>query len=184
MSDFTLPTFANGDADYVAKLNSLSGLTQTAVQNLQAQQGGINSGNISAQNFLQALFGDDPCLVGYDSYKCTGSGAILTVATGTAWKPSTATIVVLAASAMIDFTGQSAATYYIAIDSAGNPSRVASSSEAFFSVVWTGTAFGTITRLAKCFMTAAEEQALLHSTVLSMDFATLMARLEYIEGLL
>jgi hypothetical protein len=61
---------------------------------------------------------------------------------------------------------------------------VTSSTEAFFSVVWDGAAFGTITRLAKCFMTASEEQALLHSTTLSLDFATLLARLEHIESLL
>lgn len=184
MSDFALNTYANGDTNYVAKLNADNGALVAAVGNLQDQAAGSTTGFASAAILLAQLFGSMPSLVGYDSYGCTGSGAILTVAPGVAWKPSTSSLVQLGASALIDFTGQAAATYYVAIDSAGAPSRVSSTTEAFFSVVWTGTAFGAITRLAQCFMTAAEQQALLHSTALSLDFSTLLARLEHIEGLL
>jgi hypothetical protein len=177
-----LSDFVDHDVDYIGKHNANNAELRAKVDPLLAQQGGGGSGQISALFFLMALFGEDPALVGYDSYKCTGALALLTVDPGTAWKPSTASVVQSPLPVTIDFTGQSAATYYIAIDAAGGPSRSSSATEAYYSVVWTGTAFGAITRLANCFMIASEEQALLHSTADSADYATLLARLEADEA--
>lgn len=174
----TMAEFANGDTNYISKLNgnftTLAALLD-GLNNLMAGQVAAAQGPGAAYT---ALFGATVAVIGASSYGTTGSGANLTVDAGFAWKPSLSTVVSNAVADVIDFTGQAAATYYVQVDATGAPTRSASSTEALYSVVWTGSAFGTITKLATTVWGAADDVAAQVSTALAATYGSLDARLE------
>jgi hypothetical protein len=180
----TIQTFSNGDTDYVAKLNNNFANAKVAVEALQATaqaavQAGLNPGSVYA-----ALFGaTGACLIGETSYLPTPDGTDLDIAAGYAWKAGLQAVVGNALPAVLAFVGQPAATYYVQVDGSGIPSRSPTSTESLYSVVWTGSAFGAITRTASRFMNATEMVAALTSAQLSATYGTLDARLEAGETL-
>lgn len=171
-------TFANGDTDYVSKLNNNFGNTKVAVEALQALAAGAAAASLDPGAFYSSLFGTGVCLIGSASYAAAGAGSDLTVQAGFAWKTSLQTVVRALSSSVVSFAGQPAATYYVQIDASGVPSRSAVSTEALYSVVWTGSAFGTITRTANVFWNVTDMIASLASVALVATYTTLDARLE------
>lgn len=179
----TLQDFASGDTNYVAKMNSNNGVLESAIDALQAATTGSAGSTSTLPSAYSALFGSTVALIGASSYACTDGGSgNLSVAAGYCYRPTLGVLSKLTSST-ISFTGQAAATYYVVIDSSGEPTRETSSTEAIYSVVWTGTAFGAITRLAAIAWGAADWTAAQSSTALSATYTTLDARLEAVEGL-
>jgi hypothetical protein len=140
-----LQRFAQGDTNYIIKHNANLDLIEGAMTNLEAMGAGAGVSSVGAA--FRALFGETASLIGSPSYKPVGSGANLTVAAGYCWRPTLDAVVSKLTSTVLNFTGVSAATWYITADATGTPIRTASATEAAYSVVWDGTAFGTITRL-------------------------------------
>ena len=141
----SLQRFAQGDGNYITKHNSNLDLIETAVAGLEAAAGSGGVASIGAA--FAALFGETASLIWAASYGATGSGTYLTVTSGHCWRPGLGTVVKKTTSTIVPFVGITAATWYITADSTGTPIRTSSPTEAMYSVVWTGTAFGTITRL-------------------------------------
>lgn len=180
----SFPSFANGDTNYVAKLNGNFTSIGSYLDGINKILSGSLGSVSSAINANTALFGATASVIGAASYGCTGSSSTLTVAAGFAWKPSLSTVVAATSSHTLDFSGQSAATYYIEVDGTGAPSRSATNSgEALYSVAWTGSAFGAITLLAAIVWGAADDIAAQVSTALGATYLTLDARLEASETL-
>lgn len=144
----TLNSYANGDTNYVAKLNADNTALAAAINALQTALGTLGGGGASGQ-FLNALFGPSTAIIGNTSYTEGTAGSIITIAGGYVWRPDLGNVLSKVGSTAIDFTGQSAATYYINVGADGTPSRAGSSdASTLYSVVWTGSAFGTITPVA------------------------------------
>lgn len=173
-----LQTFANGDTNYVSKLNNnfstLEGSVNTLETNVAAQIGSALTGGQA----FSAIFGPSLAVIGVASCLCHGSGSILTVDAGFFWNPVSSTVVKRASSSTIDFTGLSANTYYVQIDDTGAATQSTSSSLAFYSVVWTGSAFGTITRVCALVFGAEGDLAVQTSTALAATYTSVDARLE------
>lgn len=177
----TLSTYVQNDTDYVAKLNNNAAIVQGAINALQTATAGA-SGALSVTAMMSALFGTLPVLIQAGSYAATTNGTNLTLSAGYAWNPTVQSVVSMTAQAILNFVGQAAGTYYIQLDGSGNPSFVTSSSAAFYSVVWSGTAFTSVTCLAGWFFTASDDTAVLTSATSTTAYATLAARLNAIEG--
>lgn len=180
----SFPSFGNGDTNYVTKLNGNFTAIASRLDGIDGILAGSLGGSGSTTSAFSALFGLTASVVGVASYGCAGATTILTVASGFAWKPSLGKVVQALTSNTLDFSGQGAATYYVEVDATGAPSRSATNSgEALYSVVWTGSAFGTITRLAAVVWGAADDVAAQTSTALGASYYTLDARLEASEAL-
>ena len=180
----TLQDFAAGDTNYVAKLNSNNDVLESSVGALQATVTGAASSTLSLTAAYAALFGSSVALIGAGSYEPSGSGSDLTVQDGFVYLPSTGAVVRKATSTTISFSGQPADTYYIVVDANGEPSRTDDATGAIYSVVWNGSAFGTITRLAAVVWGAEDWVAAQTSSALGDTFDSLDGRLEAIEALL
>jgi hypothetical protein len=174
----TLSRFTNGDTNYVAKLNSDSVTLEGAVVSLETQLQAAAGASVSVGSALQALLGEQAAVVGDASYVPTPSGTDLHVAPGFFWRPSSATLSSTAGTTVLPFAGLAAATYYVQVDSIGSVTRSSTSTEAAYSVVWTGSAFGAITRTANVTWGAADWLASQTSTALGASYTSLVARLE------
>lgn len=143
-------TFANGDTDYVSKLNANFSNLQSGLDTVDSLLAGQIQSVFGPGAAFTALFGTENAVIGAGSYLSTGSGTDLTVAAGYAWLPSLATVVKKDTTTPLSFSGQPAETYYVSIDQSGEPSRSATiTATSVYSVVWSGSAFGTITRIAQ-----------------------------------
>lgn len=178
----TLNTYATGDTDYISKMNNDNNTITGAINTLQAAT--QTSAPATNTLFVSSVLGSSPALIGASSYSPTASGSTISFTAGTAWKPSSSSVVSTSTTTSVSLTGQAAGTYYIALDAGGQPSVTTSNSEAFFSVAWNGTSATGVTQLANYLMTAAEQQALKTSTTNNTTYPSLKARLEAIETLL
>jgi hypothetical protein len=179
----SLQDYAAGDTNYVSKLNSNNDVLEAAISALQAAAGSAGT-TLSLIEAYGALFGQTVAVIGADSYLPSDAGSgELEVAAGYAYRPSLLAVVSQLAATTIDFTGQPAATYYIQVDSTGAPSRSDEVSEALYSVVWSGAAFGAIARLATIVWGAQDWIAAQDSTALGETYESLDDRLEAIEAL-
>jgi len=173
-----LQRFTNGDINYVAKHNAnADALEAEAAGVRQSLSSGLGAA-VSLGAAFPALFGASPAVIGATSYKCTGSGSTLTVQAGYAWLSAAGMVVSRSSSATLSFSGLAAATYYVSADATGTPVRNTGATDALYSVVWTGSAFGTITRLAQIVWGAADQIAAQASAALGQSFESLDARLE------
>lgn len=144
----SLPSYANGDTDYVAKMNNTNDIVEQAINSLENQVIAQAGASVSVGSALPALFGSVVACIGTTSYVPTGSSTTLTVSSGYAWLPFEGIAVKKVTTTSISFAGLPSGTYYILIDSTGQPSRSDTiTSYALWSVVWTGS-FGDITRVA------------------------------------
>lgn len=173
----TLERFVNGDTDYVNKHNSNAEVIEQAIQDLQTF-GGSNSGGANDPAMLRALFGETASLIGATSYACSGSSTTLTVQAGYCWRPTLDAVVAKLTSTTINFSGVSAGTWYITVGIDGVPVRSSSITEAAYSVVWTGSAFGTITLLLPIVWGASDDIAAQVSAAMGASYTSLDARLE------
>jgi|GEM_PF-2261835 len=176
----TIQTLGNGDTNYIGKHNANYAALKAAVDALL----GVSGAGISIPSALSALFGPDVAVIGAASYECSGASTTLTVQPGFAWLPATNACVVSAAAVDIDFAGLTAATYYVVVSNAGTPSRSDTSTDALYSIEWTGSAFGAIARVAAVVWGAADWVAAQTSTALGDTYDTLDARLEAAEALI
>ncbi len=174
----SLQRFTNGDTNYVAKHNANADSLETELASLRSLLGASFGGAVSIGAALQALLGSAVAVIGADSYRVTGSGSTLTVAAGWCWRPSLGLVLANAASVTLSFSGQPAGTYYLQADSNGTPTRSTSATEALYKIVWSGSAFTAITRLAKVIWGAADQLAAQASAALGQTFDSLDARLE------
>ncbi|TXI24266.1 MAG: hypothetical protein E6Q61_05360 [Nitrosomonas sp.] len=174
-----LERFANGDTNYVAKHNNNADIIESAIDSIEQLAG--NNAAASGANVakaFRALFGESASLIGGSSYACTGVLSTLTVQPGYCWRPSLNAVVSRTSTTAISFTGVSAGTWFITADPNGNPIRTADATEAAYSVVWSGSAFGLITRLLPITFGAIEDGLVQTSTALAQTFSSLDARLE------
>ena len=188
-----LRTFASGDQDYIAKMNSNVSTIQAAINALQQQAGAAGGPGtaLSAGLFMDALFNGEDGLIGPGSYAIDLGATTLTVAPGAMYLATAQTVVQSFVEATLNFIGQTAGTHYIIVSSSGVPSRQSSlGGGAIYSVNWTGSAFiGEPVRIAACFYDAAEATASRNSTALGdlesppedIAYHTLDDRLEAIE---
>jgi len=174
----SLQRFTNGDTNYVAKHNANAAALETELTALRSLLGASFGGAVSIGAALQALLGPTVAVIGADSYRATGSGTTLTVASGWCWRPSLGVVLAHAGPVTLSFSGQPAGTYYLQADSNGSPTRSTSASEALYQIVWSGSAFTAITRLAAIVWGAADQIAAQASTALGQSFESLDARLE------
>ena len=174
----SLQRFTNGDTNYVAKHNANAESLEAELTALRSLLGASFGGAVSIGAALQALLGSTVAVIGADSYRVTGSGATLTVASGWCWRPSLGLVLSSAAPVTLSFSGQPAGTYYLQADSNGTPTRSTSATEALYQLVWSGSTFTAITRLAKVIWGAADQIAAQASAALGQTFDSLDARLE------
>lgn len=178
----TLQRLAQGDTNYIQKHNSNLDLIEAAIAALELLAGNSTaSSSANVARAFQALFGASASLIGANSYKCTGAGSTLTVQPGFCWRPSLNAVVSKTTQTTISFTGISAGTWYITADSTGTPIRTNSITEAAYSVVWNGSAFGMITKLLAVVWGAADDAAAQSSAALNATYTSLDERLEASE---
>lgn len=177
-----LNRFSNGDTNYVTKHNANADALEAETASIRSSLAASMGAAVSIGAAFPALFGTSPAVVGANSYKCTGSGTILTVQAGYAWLPAAAMVVSRLTSATLDFSGLAAATYYVSADATGTPVRNTSATDALYSVVWTGAAFGAITRTAKIVWGAADQDAAQSNAAMGATYESLDAALEAIAA--
>ena len=178
-----LKTFASGDTDYIAKLNSNVSNITAAINALQTQAGAAGAGGgapLSSGMFFVALFNNADALIGPGAYKPTPSGTNLSIAAGGMYIAQSQTLATLLAATTLNFAGQTAGTKYINIDNSGLPVlATAQGSGSAYSVQWSGTGFtGQPVRLAPAFYDTVEADASRNSTSLANNYGTLDLRLE------
>lgn len=173
-----LQTFNNGDTNYVAKHNANAAAIETQFNAMEQTLTASFGATVSVGAAFLALFGPLPAVIGETSYKATGSGSTLTVQPGFSWSPSTGMLTRSLAPATINFSSLSAATYYIYADATGAPQQRTDPSDALYSVVWTGSAFGAITRVANLVWSSPDWTDAQTSTALGGSYEGLDARLE------
>lgn len=136
------------DTNYLGKHNANYAALEAAINTLQTQIGQSFGQLLTGVHSFEAMFGAENALINEASYVPTGSGSNLTVAAGYFWHHATSTVRRKLTSTVLSFSGDAAQTYFLAIDPTGEPLKSsASSPDDVYSVVWTGTAFGAITRL-------------------------------------
>lgn len=173
-----LLTFANGDTDYIQKHNANYSNIQSAINALEALAGAAASTAANPGGFLSALFGSSVALIGSGSYAQGTSGTSLTFTSGFCWRPTLPAVVSKSSSSTVAFSGVTAGTYFIVVDASGAPTRTSDATDAIYSVVWSGTGFTTITKLAPIVWAAADWIAAQTSTALAATYTTLDGRLE------
>lgn len=181
-STITLNTYANGDTTYVSKMNADNSTVQTAINNLLASAAA--SSVTDWLTAMTAMYGATITRIGFSSFKVTTSGTVATVAAGYAWLPSASAVVQLSAAVGLDFSGYASGTYYITLSSLGIPTISSSSGYNLSVVVWSGTAFTSVTDSTYVFMSSTDQNALLTSTANAATYTSLDARLEADEVVL
>lgn len=175
----TLQTFANGDTNYVAKLNNNFETLGALLDGIQATQQAQVAAVTGSGSAFSALFGPSVAVVGAGSYAASTSGTDLLIEAGYNWKPSAQTVVSNPTQATLHFATYAAGTYYVSADTSGAPVfSLTNDGNAIYSVVWTGSAFGAITRLAAVVWGAEDDIAAQVSAALGASYDTLDARLE------
>ncbi|RWA55356.1 hypothetical protein AU476_07560 [Cupriavidus sp. UYMSc13B] len=172
-----LATLDFGDTNYLAKHNGNYSVIKNAVDALQAATQGGASSAATAVTAFEGMFGS-AALIGSGSFAPSTSGSDLTMQPGYTWRSSLSKVLQLVSAATLSFSGKSAATYYVEVDAGGQPNVVTTTAEPIYSVVWTGSAFGAITRVAPVFPNAADFLASLVSTALGTTYNSLDERLE------
>lgn len=178
----TLNRFANGDTNYVAKHNGNADALEAEAASVRSALAASMGAAVSLGAAFPALFGASAAVIGANSYKCTGASTLLTVQAGYAWLPAAALVVSRLTSATLEFSGLAAATYYVTADATGAPVRTSTPTDALYSVVWDGSAFGTITRLAKIVWGAADQDAAQSNAAMGATYESLDAALEAIAA--
>jgi hypothetical protein len=175
----TLQRFANGDTNYIAKHNSNAGVLEATLNALDAIISGVTgAGALTIASAYEALFGTTVALIGSTSYTQSTASTNLTITSGYCWKQSVLQIVKSVSSTVLPFSGVAAGTYYIEIDASGAPTRVSSSTEPVYTVVWSGSSFTSVTRNAPIVWAAADWIAAQTSAALAASYDSLDARLE------
>lgn len=141
-----------GETAYIAKHNTNYEQLENTINTMSGTVDTLQSAAASPTNLFnigKAMFGPIAvALVGETSFASSTSGTNLTLQPGFFWSASAAQMAYKSTTTVIPFSGAAAGTYYIRMGIDGIPYRDASSAAALYSVVWTGSAFGTISKLA------------------------------------
>jgi hypothetical protein len=183
----TLKNFSIGDTDYINTLNSNNAVLAAAVNQLQTYFSGSTGASASFGVLLAALFGKTvPVRIGMDSYRATvnADNVTLAITGGVMWKPTMQLLAVGSDPATLTLVGNAAGTYYVTVDTGGNPSISTTNIDALYSVDWDGAVITTLTSLAAAYPTAQELGNLLFSVRYQQTYTTLQARLDAIEAAL
>lgn len=178
-----LNTFDTGDTAYVAKHNANVALLQNWIETLfdKTNSQALNNATVATD----AMFGDAAAFIGWDSYSCiikVGDSTKLQVGAGFAYRYSRHQAVVnTVATTELDFTGQTAGTYYVRGSIGGSPEYVDDSTDALWSVSWSGTALSALTRVARTVWGADDWIAAQTSAKFAATYHTLNDRLDAIE---
>lgn len=170
--------FTNGDTNYVQKHNQNAELIEGEANGLRSSLEAGFGAAISLGAAFQALFGTETAVIGSQSFACTGSGTVLTVAPGYVWIPSTNFVISRSAPATLEFSGVEAGLHYVTTDASGTPIRTTNAADALYSVSWSGTAFGLITRVAKVIWGAVDQLAAQNNAALGASYETFDGILE------
>jgi len=179
----TLERFQPQDTTYISKHNANVEQLEQIINTILTQLGQQSGGIISVSTVMEALFGPLNAVIGAGSYLPTPSGSNLSVAAGYAWLTVSAEVVKKLSSTTISFAGLAAGTYYLIVNSSGEPARSTDPSQALYQIEWTGSAFGTITRLANVAWGYQTFNIAKTSTVLGQTWQELDDRLEAGEAL-
>ena len=141
-----------GETAYIAKHNANYDTLESSVNTLQGTVYTLQSATASPGNLFnigKAMFGPTTvAVIGETSFASSTAGTNLTLQPGFYWNASTAQMAYKANTTVIPFSGAAAGTYYIRMGVDGIPYRDTGSAAALYSVVWSGSAFGTVTKLA------------------------------------
>lgn len=141
-----------GETAYIPKHNANIEALEAAINTMSGTVDTLQTATASPTNLFnigKAMFGPiSVALVGETSFASSTSGTNLTLQPGFFWSASAAQMAYKSTTTVIPFSGATAGTYYIRMGIDGIPYRDTSSAAALYSVVWTGTAFGTVAKLA------------------------------------
>lgn len=167
-----------GERNYISKHNSNYQQIEAAINALQ--QTSTSQAMIAATGgqAFYGLLGEQTALIGSSSFNQSTSGTVMNFTPGYVWRPTDGAVAKNLSSSSANFLGKTAGTYFVAFDVSGTPVVSLDSTEAVYSVVWTGTTFGTITLLAKTIWGAAEWIACESSAALGATYLSLDQRLE------
>lgn len=175
LQDFTI-----GDTNYIGKHNANNSILKGAIDALQSAQSSAQQAGLAGPTLFKALFGAGASVIGKDSYKPTIVGTQLQIAAGYAWLPSAGAVANNPGVVSLDLTAAADGTYYVSANADGTPKYSASATDALYSVVKTGAALGSLTRIAKITWGDYDWQLAQNSSSLGV-FESLDARLEAIE---
>jgi hypothetical protein len=174
-----------GETAYIAKHNANYDTLESSVNTLQGtvytlQQASASPGNLF--NIGKAMFGPTAvAVIGETSFASSTSGTNLTLQPGFYWNASSALMAYKATTTVIPFSGATAGTYYVRMGIDGIPYRDTSSAAALYSVVWTGSAFGTVAKLASYAPGYQDLLDLLSSSYSGLSYASPDKRIEATE---
>jgi hypothetical protein len=130
MSVTLFKAFVQGMTDYITKHNANYALIETNLNYLLGMVTGQSGGDISVPVGLKEIF-DRQGLIGIGSYDfsegtLTGPSYNLAVSAGAYWSGATGNFRSKATATSISMSGQDTGTYYVYLDSSGNPAVSAS----------------------------------------------------------
>jgi hypothetical protein len=141
-----------GETAYIPKHNANIETLEAAINVMSGTVDTLGSAAASPTNLFnigKAMFGPIAvALVGETSFASSTSGTNLTLQPGFFWSASAAQMAYKSTTTVIPFSGAAAGTYYIRMGIDGIPYRDTSSAAALYSVVWSGTAFTSVNKLA------------------------------------
>ena len=141
-----------GETAYIPKHNANIETLEAAINVMSGTVDTLSSAAASPTNLFnigKAMFGPIAvALVGETSFASSTSGTNLTLQPGFFWSASAAQMAYKSTTTVIPFSGAAAGTYYIRMGIDGIPYRDTSSAAALYSVVWSGTAFTSVNKLA------------------------------------
>jgi hypothetical protein len=125
MSVSLFKAFVQGMTDYIAKHNANYALIETNLNYLLGMVTGQAGGDISVPAGLKEIF-DRKGLIwagsyGFNEGTLIGPSYNLTVAAGAYWSGSTGNFRSKSSASSISMAGQATGTYYVYLDSSGNP---------------------------------------------------------------
>jgi hypothetical protein len=174
-----------GETAYIAKHNANYDTLENTINTMSGTVDTLQSAAASPTNLFnigKAMFGPIAvALVGETSFASSTSGTNLTLQPGFFWSASAAQMAYKPTTTVIPFSGAAAGTYYIRMGIDGIPYRDSSSAAALYSVVWSGTAFGTITKLATYAPGYQDLLDLLSSSYSGLTYASPDKRIEATE---
>jgi hypothetical protein len=143
---------ATGETAYIPKHNANYDAIEAAINVMSGTVDTLSSAAASPTNLFnigKAMFGPIAvALIGENSFASSTSGTNLTLQPGFFWSASAAQMAYKSTTTVIPFSGAAAGTYYIRMGIDGIPYRDTSSAAALYSVVWSGTAFTSVNKLA------------------------------------
>jgi hypothetical protein len=178
----TLNTYAAGDTNYVAKINS----DMTKIQNaLNAQEGQITAvqgGGTGGGGGVDQIYKDSG-IIGVSSYEMTlNSDTGLSFASGAVWHLATGQIAKNTSQTLLQFAGQASSLYHIYVNTAGNMLfSTASADTTIYTVSFDAPSFTSLTRVVQYLFDGGDYASVLSSEVFG-SVVNLADRLSKIEA--